>query len=80
MTNGEQLSATALKNHSRHQFPQKPTCWKMMRGKNRLGQDYKLFLPTGYCNVSACVWQNKGIITNQHIASATPNFLQLKHD
>jgi len=34
-----------------------------MKGKNIIGQDYKSLLCTGCCNISACVWQHKGIIT-----------------
>jgi len=45
-----------------------------------LGQDYKSFLCTGCCNVSACVRQYKGIITILQIPAITPNFLQLKYD
>jgi len=30
-----------------------------MKGKNRLRPDYQSFLSTDYCNVSACVRQNK---------------------
>ena len=44
MTNEEQFSATALKRHSSHCFSQNPACLRMMKGKNRLGQDYKPFL------------------------------------
>jgi len=50
----------------------------MMKGKNRLGQDYKSFLCTDDCNASACVRQNKRIITILQILATTPNFLQLK--
>jgi len=44
MTNDKQFSATALKWHSSHYFAQNPACLRMMKGKNRLPQDYKSFL------------------------------------
>jgi len=44
MTNVEQFSATALKRHSSHNFSQNLACFRVMKGKNRLGQDYKSFL------------------------------------
>jgi len=33
----------------------------MIKDRNESGQDYQSYLCTDYCNVSACVRQNKGI-------------------
>jgi len=59
----EQFSATALADtHSSHYFLQKQACFRMMKGKNSLGQDCQSFLYTDYCNVLACVRQDEGTI------------------
>jgi len=44
----------------------------MMKCKNRLGHDYQSFPCIDYCKVSACVRQNKGIITILQIPTTTP--------
>jgi len=50
----------------------------MMKGKN-VRPGFQLIFLTGYCNVSACVRQHKGIITILQVPTITPNFLQLKN-
>ena len=78
MTYQEQFPTTAYMRHSCAFH--KTQLFKDDIRQTNWARTARSFLCTDFCNVSACVRQNKGIITNLQMPITTTNFLQLKND
>ena len=78
MTYQEQFPTTAYMRHSCAFH--KTQLFKDDIRQTNWARTAQSFLCTDFCNVSACVRQNKGIITNLQMPITTTNFLQLKND